>query len=692
MRSAILTTRRVSAVDAVEGIVRGYVFIWGDPDTRDAYGTYFSKDRPPQLGHSGNFVGYPICYEHGQDGTIGVDTIGAITRTWYDDTGLAFEARLDKSGPHFERVIGEVLRGEQFTSSSTGPHVADFYDDGAFRSWLLTELSLTKYPAEHRMPATTLVRSHNQQEVRMLPQQSAAVPAPEQQTRDLAEMLQQMVDAGYTLEEIMAAIQELSGASAGDPAAMPEEARSLVPQLRAALEQRLTATRSEQRFTQMQTALTSLTAEVTALRNAPPEPQTDRFVRGGTESSVSVSEPRKYWQNDDRAMLFAHMVMRSQNIQPSQEFLTVLGGRAQTAIEKSDPLLADRYVRSMMPSTRANEVAISTAAGGGDEWVAIAWSTDIWAIARSNLIYEQLVSKGMIVKEVPQGHESVYVLTEGADPTVYTIAQDADLASGRPDVNVGATRIGTGRVLLTPGELGMAVVWSDVFEEDSIINVASQYNQQMQRKAEETVEQLFINGDTVTSTTNINYDDGTPGTGLSTPYYIASNGAIKYALVTGSGTSRSGGALDENDFRLTVKLMSSAIRTRRNETVFILDPDTHSAALNISAIKTDDVRQTNATITSGMLTNIYGYDVLESGMMATADTDGKITYNGNVTETGRILCVHAPYWAVGSKRKITLETDRDILSGTNIVVAKMPIGFMPRGVGASTITYNVTLA
>jgi hypothetical protein len=245
-------------------------------------------------------------------------------------------------------------------------------------------------------------------------------------------------------------------------------------------------------------------------------------------------------------------------------------------------------------------------------------------------------------------------------------------------------------VLLTPGELGLAVAYSDVFDEDSLIRVAPQYNQQIEEKMAETVEQLFINGDVQTSTTNINYDDGTPGTGLSTPYYIASNGAIKYALVTGSSTSRDAGSLDENDYRLTSKLMPSAIRTRRDQMVFIIDPDTHSASLDIAAIKTDDVRRTNATITSGILTNIYGTDVLESGFMLLAASDGKVTYNAAGT-LGRILCVYAPYWAVATKRQVTVETDRDILSGTNLIVAKMRIGFMPRGAGASTISYNVTV-
>ncbi len=692
------THRAVHLMDEAVGEVRGYIFIWGSDAERDSYGTYFDRERPPELSFSGDLAGRDICYEHGQNEIVGKRAIGQITRTWYDDTGLAFEGRLDRSHPLFARFIGELRAGDLFTSSSTGEHVAEFTDDGAFRNWLLTELSFTAQPAESRMPAVQLVRSHERaafspdperthgEHIPMdMPLDTAAPPTP--QARTIEDMLGELMQQ-YSYDEIMMALEAMKQPDeevALSDAADAPRSKAFLADLKAALDSR-----------KQGSDIASLRAEIAALktaqeaqRSAPPAQAAAPTVRGG---HVSVSEPRKYWHNDDLDMIFAYRVMRSNRIQPSDDFMRVLGGRMGEAVEKDKPLVKDRMVRSLMPSTRANEVAISTAAGGGDEWVSIMWDTAIWEKARSNRIYQELVNKGMREVDVPQGSESTYITTEDADPTVYTIAQDADLAaSGRPDVNVGATRIGTGRVLLTPGELGMAVVYSDVFQEDSIVNVASQYNRQMQEKAAETIEQLFINGDTQTSTTNINYDDGTPGTGLSTPYYIASNGAIKYALVTGSSTSRSGGALDENDFRLTLKLLPSAIRTRKSQLAFILDPDTHNTALAIDALKTEDVRRTNATIESGVLTNVYGVDVFESGFMELAASDGKITYNAAGT-LGRLLCVYAPYWAVGTKRAITMESDRDILSGTNIIVAKMRVGFQYRGAGASVITYNITIS
>ena len=39
--------RAVTALDTIQGICRGYVAIWGDPEHRDAFQTYFDASRPP---------------------------------------------------------------------------------------------------------------------------------------------------------------------------------------------------------------------------------------------------------------------------------------------------------------------------------------------------------------------------------------------------------------------------------------------------------------------------------------------------------------------------------------------------------------------------------------------------------------------------------------------------------------------
>jgi hypothetical protein len=712
----------IRSVDVNEqGVIRGYVFVWGDPDRVDCYGTFFNRNDFPTLGIQFKDRQLPIrvIYEHGGDEQFRRDVVGVASKFWEDDYGFAFEGEIDTRHESYQRLRTELKNGELFISSGSAEHLAEFKPDGQFKDWLLAEISLTRTPCEQRMPQVKMIRnSDGSARITVDNEPDGAAEATTGNARgdcgcegggspqgkattirnkvmNLQEIAQALgLDPNATVQEVVQALMAKFG---GEPEAVPEAmsqdaalleaARSLfaklgttTPAVAAPVVQRSAV---EEENIRLKRELELERARSTQTHDVPTPPRR-------ATPQISVSEPLRYAHLTHSDLYFGHMILRSRGQQPSEEYRRVMGGRTERAIERGDKYLSDPVVRSLFPSTRANEVAISTAAGGGDEWVAVAWSSQIWEVARENQIYEDLVSRGMRVEEVPQGHESIYIMTEGADPTVYTLSQDADLASGRPDVNVAATRIGTGRVLLTPGELGMAVVYSDVFEEDSLVPVLAQYNRQMQIKASETVEQLFINGDTETgASTNINLIDNTPGTGLSTPYYIASDGALKYALVTGSGTSRDGSTLNESDFRLTNKLMPSAIRGRFANQVYIIDPDTHSAALDIAAIKTDDVRRTNATVTSGVVQNIYGVDVKISGFMPLANIAGKVPAAGGTL--GRILNVYAPYWAAGWKRKIKVEADRDILSGTNIIVAKMRLGFKARGAGCATCTYNLTV-
>lgn len=712
----IIPTRQSATVfDAVEGLVRGYVFIWGSLDQRDSYETWFDKARPPSYCYDGDLRGYPLCYEHGQDGLIyGKAPVGVITNSYVDDIGLVFEGKLDRSHPQFERTVVSLQRGELFTSSSSASHMAIWRDDGSFESWMMTELSFTAAPSEKLIPAVTIVRSTaevtlgesrgdtippaqtqvtenegTQMDIQALLQQLAA------SGMDAQTLVQALIEAGYSADEIAAACGQPQAMEESMDTAAPPEAPRSAEYINQIMEV-INIMRDEKAQETMANAMAAMRSELDALKaaqNAAPVENEVRYAAPVRGSEISVSEPSKYWGRSFQDLAFGQMVLRNKGLAVSEEYKRIMFARAADAVQANESVFSDPAVRSAIPfnTVRSNEVSISTAAGGGDEWVSIAWSSDMWEKARSNRIIEQIMSKGMQVEEVPQGAESIYILTEGADPTVYTIAQNADATSGRPSVNIGLTRPGTGRVLLTPGELGAAVAYSDVLDEDSVIRVASQYQAQMQVKLEETVEQLFINGDTATgASVNINLIDGTPGTGLSTPYYIASDGALKYALVTGSSTSRDGAVLDENDYRLTLKLFTATVRSRKAQMAFIIDPDTHNTSLDIAAIKTDDVKVSYSTITSGVLTNIYGVSVFESGFMPLANSAGKVPNAGGTL--GRILAVYAPYWAMGWKRRITVETDRDILTGANIIVAKMRLGFAARGADASVASYNLTIA
>lgn len=141
------------------GKVKLHLAVWGSPQHRDSYGTWFDRANPPDMAL--DFLPVPLLYEHGQDGKVRKDIVGSLDRIYFDDIGIAGDATLDPSKPVFPQLIKEIRGKELKTSSATAGHIADFDEDGRFVRWYLSELSLTKSPAESKMPIVTLVRSAN---------------------------------------------------------------------------------------------------------------------------------------------------------------------------------------------------------------------------------------------------------------------------------------------------------------------------------------------------------------------------------------------------------------------------------------------------------------------------------------------------------------------------------------------------
>lgn len=715
---------KILDIDAIEGVIRGYVAIWTNPNDLDAYGTYFSRENPPEMAL--DFLPRPISYDHAQDGIVGKEIIGSVDRIWFDDIGIAFEGHLDRSNVYFNRMAEQINAKELFTSSSTAEHTAEFADDGRFITWWLHELALTEHPAEDDIPAVALVRSEPLRDVAetqtdVTLSNDDETPTKGKREMDFANMsLEEIITwllQNYSSEEVAAAVAQLQApAMEGEVLSAPDgltpapitpvtpvaaPAASGTPDLQIAANKdsllQLIEALGQRSAPRPQPAanlvdVNALAQAITrAQMSAPPAPQ-PRIApqpRQPAQLKGDFGLERKYHTRSLSDLMFVYQVLKARGQAPSGGLIRAMAGRMEDALEVKDVAVYNPSVRRLIHATRADEIVTSTNTGNGDEWVGVAYSGTLWPKVRNNRILDMLVSKGMRVEEVADGYESVIIYTEGSDPTAYTITQSANLdATGRSTVVVPVTAPGTGQVTLTPGYLGLAVAYTSVVEEDMLINASSQLNMQMQEKAEETGEQLFFNGDTAT-TLNVNSDGATDNTAS---YYKASNGARKYALVTGSGTSRDGGALTADDFRLTLKLLPSAIRARKKNIAFVVDSDLYNTTLSLPETKTDDVRVKGGTVTLGDLDGIFGIDLMESGFIPLADSDGKVTDGGNVVDRGSLLGIYAPYWAMGWKRHVTFETDKDILAQTSLIVCTFRLGFIPRGAGAAVESYNLTIA
>lgn len=715
-----LNEKRIYIGDAVKaldegGRVGGFLVRFTDETQRDLYGEYFDAGTEFHL-DSYPVEGERVLYQHGFDDTLGVKAVGRVLSMKKLDAGLWVEAQLKLADEYAQYILDLVKEGKLGWSSGALPQGVQVDEKGYIRSWPIIEASLTPNPA---MPFVTRIQS--------LRAYVDALHAEEAETRESMKQA-----TGASVEEPLQAGQQISTEETTNTENNEMEREDLVLLIKdilaelgiipggeeqraaeAAAEEELAKMQDEEELDEMKLAEVAKAAMLAAkavadaktakrrtavqvARNAArPVEGVAKSDAAGAMTGIRDVRDRRFDHMKAEELLAGAMVaiaktpkgMRANTLRDSlgDGYINALRGKM---VEEG--ARGASFVKSL--PWRADELNATDIAGQGTEWVGTAYGTTLWEKARNVRIFNTLIQRGMWEQEIPPGHSSIYVPAEGSDPVVYASPQPNDLSSGRPEVTTNVSFFGTSRVQVTPGELRTAVFVADILDEDSLISAGPQVNRQMTETMEEHIEKLFINGDTATSAnTNLNLIDGTPGTGTSRPYYLASNGFLKYPIITAPAYSRDAGALTIEDYRATLGLMPSAVRSNRARLVFIIDPDVHMASLSIPELATDDVRRTNATITSGVLTNLYGIDVFESGHMALANTAGKISATGGNNTKGRILLVYAPYWAFGYIRRITIEQDRDLLSGGDLYVASMRLGLAARGAGAATASYNVTV-
>jgi hypothetical protein len=450
--------------------------------------------------------------------------------------------------------------------------------------------------------------------------------------------------------------------------------------------------------TELLDAIKALTAKVDAIENTPVNDP------GVAAKSVAVITDSSDWRFDnystqDIAMTMSVMKSAEGKRAVPDALTRAFYRRLESAeSQKSDGLKAAAN-RARQLGIKANETNFSTNASYGDEWIGVAYSSDLWdKVRQETFVMDRLGAAGSITA-APPGAESIVFPIEGTDPEWYTVAQAGDPSSATAQVTntVPAKALGTGSVTATLSKSGTSVIYTGEMVEDAVLPFVETLRSRIVLSGGELMEALFINGDTATgATTNINDIGGTPA---ATDWFLAVNGARKSCLVTTTANSRDGGVLASADFIETVKLMGNAGigGLRPDRLGFILDPYTHYKALQLADVKSLDVF-TGATIESGRLASIYGSPVYVSGQMhrgATnllANSAGKVDLDtqGNNT-TGSILAVRWDQWRFGYRRDLTIESMRFPRADAWEITALMRFHLSQRDTEAAAISYNLTV-
>ncbi len=707
-----------SDTDAWELDVLGVPF-GGPLNGRDTDGQYFSAATKLYLDR---YAAIPAVYYHGFDPDTGKPAsepqyIGKTTGYEVKPDGVWFRVLLDKANDYARRVWDAARTGIAKASSGSVAHLHRVAPDGHITHWPVAELSIfdavgKRQPANQYAVALPVMKAVYAQAGIDLPddiegtdepaaeagaegaQQSA--PAAEGTDEPAAEeQAQETTPEGVEMDE-----KQISEVVAQQVAAMLQAERAAAAakaEQEAAVQARIDDALKTQKA-QHDAELAAAKSESAAGRRLPGE--------GGAPYVSQFGNIAKYDDLDAAdlsvlAGLTTAIKSANKGSGPSEDLRRALAVRV--AETTGDEEVQYRSTKSAMKMAgmplKANELNQSTLANYGDEWIGVTYSTQLWDKIR----LATPVAARIPTVVVPQGSESVIIPLASTAPTFYKMAQAANLAAnpGRPTATATASQLGTAKQTLTVAKLGAAVNYTGELEEDSLIPWVSELRRDLTAEAAEVLEHIIIDGDTATeATTNINDIAGTPG---GTEAFLLFNGFRRLALVTNTANARSAGTLAIEDYLETVKLLGLAGKNAADKQAvsFLVDMWTHWKSLELAEVKTRDVFVA-PTVENGMLTNVYGYNVITTPNMHRANQDATYGLKANASgkvdldtaannTTGSILAVRWDQWRLGYKRRMAFEIDRDAISDSTVIVVTMRVGMINRDNEAAAISYNVGL-
>lgn len=711
-----------------DGRIGGYLVVWGNPTRKDITGEYFTPET--ELGLDW-YAQRPTLYQHGLDDTLQATKIGEIDTLRPDDVGVWAEAQLDLRNRYVQAVNRMVEKGILAWSSGSAPNLAVVDPGGRIKRWIIIEGTATPTPAEPRqtgimpvkayyaaMKAIPLPDEHEAEEeavepgLRSVHEVVPITPKTENQPfprkaihMDIQGLIAAMQEQGIESDKILAVVAAYNGGEA--PAAEvpaeapPMEGMSVSP---------------DDMAKSIKTAVESAVREAIKSNGGEIHSQVNPLTAPSTPQISGMNDMLYDYQPIDNLVAAAHLMENAHTSiggapAPSLKLYRALHNRMErevtydnnkygraTAAPAMKAALAE-WGGLLKSATKANELFSAVT---NTQFVATTWDTRLIETVREQVMYQELLSRGMLEYTIPQGSSTLMVPVEGNDPTAYSLVEQNDETSDeRMPVTAKSSTITAANQTVTAGMVGIRLMYTYISEEDMVVNAGRYVDLKVNRYFPQVIEKLILEGDTATANvTNINFIDGQPSVDAKGrgPDYLATNGVLKLPLVTTTTLSRSAaGLLSETDFVSTLALLPAAQQVDYPRLMFVLDPATSLATLNIPAFKSRDVF-TNATIENGVLKNVYGIDVFRSGFIGNQSALGKTNAAGKIDSTagnntwGRILIVRPDRWILGMKRQMTTESMRDIDAQATVVVSTTRFGVFPVSTtGGSAVSYKVAV-
>lgn len=230
--------------------------------------------------------------------------------------------------------------------------------------------------------------------------------------------------------------------------------------------------------------------------------------------------------------------------------------------------------------------------------------------------------------------------------------------------------------------------FTDEMSEDSIIAVAPAVRTDIIRALSEGLSQAIVNGDS-NGANHFDNDYKTANLGSGYPQNAAFSGLRQYCIDAQTITVSGGGdALSSSDIASAIKEMGKYAAGRTQDVIVLVGPEGWLSLLGDSSsnLITVDKYGPSATILTGEIGRVYGARVVIS--FGISEREGSVTTAGKNedggTNTFSTAVVFNPnLWLIGDRRDVRFETDKNIVSGVNQMVATARWAMKPMESGST---------
>ena len=221
----------------------------------------------------------------------------------------------------------------------------------------------------------------------------------------------------------------------------------------------------------------------------------------------------------------------------------------------------------------------------------------------------------------------------------------------------------TTNVLFDADKIAAAIFWSDEISQESIIPILPFVGDQVVLSISRALETAVINGSTLTTDL-----DNAAAAKLWTSTADARNSwnGLRNQVAASSVTKVDGGTFAVGILR-TTKANMGVYGVDPTMLRWIVGPKSLTLFLGLTEVLTMEKFGPMATIVSGQLAQVDGSPIIPSEFIY-ENLTGNAVYDGVTTTKTMALLAHARAFYVADRRTVTLEQDRNVLSGQNVIV------------------------